>query len=169
MGEMLLLCGLAAKEPGEHGLAVDIAIQAISDGRLGTDNLGRMLTTALTSGHFNLPRLAKRLHDVADASDLNAYVVMHAAETAIPHTDAKQLPRGIGDLFELLAEIGTRLERGIERPECRSFLESVTGSNKPAKTARQLLSLETRFHPREIIASAVETRTGRVKEWAKRK
>ena len=169
MGEVLLLCGLAAKEPGEHGLAVDITIQAISDGRLGTDNMGRMLTTGITSGHFNLPRLAKRLHDIANASDLHAYVVMYSAETACPNADAKQLPRGIGDIFELLAEIGTQIERGIENPECRSFLAKITGSNKAAKAAKQLLSIETSFDPREIIASAVTNRVDRLRAWAKRK
>ena len=169
MGEVLLLCGLAAKEPGEHGLAVDIAIQAINDGRLGTDNLGRMLTTGITSGHFNLPRLAKRLQDIANVSGLHAYVVMYSAETALPNVDAKQLPRGLGDVFELIAEIGAQIERGVETPECRSLLEKITGSNKTAKAAKQLLSIETSFDPQETIASAVANRFDRLKEWAKRK
>jgi hypothetical protein len=168
MGEILLLCGLAAKEPGEHGLAVDIAIQAINDGRLGTDNMARMLTTGITSGHFNLSRLAKRIHDIAGASDLHAYVVMHAAESAFPNADATQLPRGIGDIFELLLEIGTQIERGIEKPECRLFLEKIGGSNKAAKSAKQLLTIETSFDPRAIISTAVTNRIDRLKEWAKR-
>ncbi len=168
MGEILLLCGLAAKEPGEHGLAVDIAIQAISDGRLGTDNMSHMLTTAITSGHFNLPRLAKRLQDVANVSDLHAYVVVHSTETAVPRAHPKPLPRGIGDLFELLAEISTQLERGIENLDCRSFLESITGSNKAAKAAKQLLSIKTHFDPQEIIASAVTNRMDRLKKWSER-
>ncbi len=172
MGEVLLLCGLAGKEPGEHGLAVDITIQAISDGRLGTDNMGRMLTMGITSGHFNLPRLTKRLHDIANVSDLHAYVVMCSAETACPNADAKQLPRGIGDIFELLAEIGTQIERGIEKPECRSLLKKIAGSNKAAKAAKAaklLLSIETNFDPREIIVSAITSRIDRLKTWAKRK
>lgn len=168
MGAMLLLCGLAAKEPGEHGLAVDIAIQAINDGRLGTDNMSHMLTTGITSDHFNLPRLAKRLHDIANSSDLHAYVVMHSAETAISSSNPKQLPKGIGDIFELLAEIGTRLERGVENPDCRSFLESLTGSNKAAKVAKHLLSIETCFDAREILATAVTNRIDRLEKWAKR-
>lgn len=169
MGEILLLCGLAAKEPGEHGLAVDISLRAIDDGRLGTDNMSRMLTTAVTSDHFNLPRLAKRLQEVAGSSDLHAYVVMHSLESGLPHADAKELPRGIGDLFELLAEIGTRIERGVESPDCRTFLETITGSNKAAKAARQLLTIETNFDSREVIASAVANRVERLQEWQKRK
>jgi hypothetical protein len=168
MGQVLLLCGLAAKEPGEPGLAVDITIQAIGDGRLGTDNLGRMLTTGIGSGHFNLPRVAKRLHDVANASELHAYVVMHAAESALPKAELEEPPRGIGDNFELLAEIGTELERGIENPECRRFLEGISGSNKAAKAARQLLSIETRFDPGETINAAIANRIDRLKEWSKR-
>ena len=169
MGEILLLCGLAAKEPGEHGLAADITIQAINDGRLGTDNMGRMLTTGITSGHFNLPRLAKRLHDIANTSDLHAYVILHSAESASPNVDGKQIPRGIGDIFELMAEIGTQIDRGIENPECRSFLENFAGSNKAAKAAKQLLSIESNFDPREIIASAITNRIDRLNEWANRK
>ena len=131
--------------------------------------MGRILTTGITSGHFNLPRLAKRLREIANVSDLHAYVVMHAAEIAFPRADLKQLPRGIGDIFELIAEIGTQIERGIETPDCRSLLEKITGSNKTAKAAKQLLSIETCFDPREIVASAVTNRFDRLKEWAKRK
>ncbi|MCA9072868.1 MAG: hypothetical protein KDA84_28290, partial [Planctomycetaceae bacterium] len=168
MGEILLLCGLAAKEPGEHGLAVDIAIQAIQDGRLGTDNMSHMLTTGITSGHFNLQRLAKRLHDIASMTDLHAYVVMHSAETALPTVDVEQLQRGLGDIFELISEIGARLERGIEAPASRTFLESIKGSNKAAKTAKQLLAIQTYLDPSEIITSAIQNRMDRLEIWAKR-
>jgi hypothetical protein len=69
----------------------------------------------------------------------------------------------------LLVEIGTQIERGIDNPQCRSFLKNITGSNKTAKAARQLLLLESSFDPRVIIETAVENRIERLKEWAKRK
>lgn len=168
MGGILLLCGLAAKEPGEHGLATDIAILAINDGRLGTDNLAELLITGFTSGHFNLPRLANRLHDVANTSSLHTFVVMHAAEKAVGALDAADLPRGIGDIFELMSETATQIERGIQDSECRALLESLKGSNKAAKAARQLLAIETRLDPREIFESAIALRKERLEQWQRR-
>ena len=169
MGAILLLCGLGAKEPGEHGLAADITIQAINDGRVGTDSLATILTTAVTSGHFNLSRLTKRLQDIAGVSELHAYVVMSSVETSLAAIDVKQLPRGTGDLVELLLEFGVQMGRGIESPECRSFLESMTGSNKAAKAAKQLLAVETQgFDAEGVLLLAIENRISRLEEWAKR-
>lgn len=168
MGRLLLLCGLAAKEPGEHGLAVDVVIQAMQDGRLGSDNLTDMLVTAMTSGHFNLQRLAKRFHDVAAISDLHAYITLLAVEAAVPHVDLNAAPRGLGDLFELLTEIGSQLNRGIMLAECRTFLEGIKGSNKVAKAAKELLSLQTRMVPSDLVEQAIGYRTERLEQWTGR-
>ncbi|MDG2222208.1 MAG: DUF6493 family protein [Rubripirellula sp.] len=169
MGKTLLLCGLAAKEPGEYGLAVDIAIQAITDGRLGTDNLKEMLEVGFGSGHFNLQRLAKRLDDIATTSELHAYVIMLSTESALPTVNTNKLPRGLGDVFEMLSEIGTRIGRAIEQPSSRSLLTGIKGSGKAAKAAKQLQKLEFEYNPHRCIAAAVENRFERLKEWSARK
>lgn len=171
MGTLLLLCGLAAKEPGEHGLATDIAIQAINDGRLGTDNLMATLRTHIPEEHYSLPRLAKRFHDVASASDLHAYVCMVAWEDSLASLlagDPKKLPRGFGDLLELLGELGAHLGKAIINTDCRVFLEQITGSNKAAKAARKLLAMESTFDSAPIIESAISNRLERLQLWSKR-
>ena len=63
-GSLFLAGMLAAKEPGESGLATDIAIRAIEDGRVGSDNLGEALTLLLPSGVIKPGRWQKTLAEV---------------------------------------------------------------------------------------------------------
>lgn len=167
IGLFMLFCGLAAKEPGEHGLAVDITIQAINDGRLGTDNLRDTIAQHAPSGVFNLTRLATRYQDVATASDLHALVVMLAWEQALGEEFDQSL-RGLGNILELLCELGSQLHRGIDSTSCRTYLESFSGSNKTAKAAKQLLALSTSSSPAECLQQALENRLDRIKIWASR-
>lgn len=167
IGLFMLFCGLAAKEPGEHGLAVDITIQAINDGRLGTDNLRDTIAQHAPSGVFNLTRLATRFQDVATASDLQAWVVLLAWEQALGEPFDKSL-RGLGNILELLCELGSQLQRGIESPSCREYLESISGTNKTAKAAKQLLTLSTSSSPAECLQQALENRLDRIKIWGSR-
>ncbi len=44
LGALLIAIALAAKEPGEHGLAVDATIETIQDGRLDAELLVEALT-----------------------------------------------------------------------------------------------------------------------------
>ncbi len=178
MGELLLMCGLAAKEPGEHGLATDIAMLAINDGRLGTENLGNMLADGFPSHAFNLTRLSKRLADIAGASELHAYVVMHACEVGvaacyIPKSvgglNKKKHPRGLGDILEVMLEVGTELSRAIVSSGCRAFLEGLKGSNKSARAAKRLLDLDGGFDSAGAITTAAKNRMERVREWSGRK
>lgn len=167
IGLFMLFCGLASKEPGEHGLAVDITIQAITDGRMGTDNLRDAIAQHASSGVFNLTRLATRFQDVASTSELHAFVVMHAWEYAL-NDDFNEIPRGLGDIFELLCELGAQLNRGIQSRACREYLESFSGSNKTAKAAKQLLTLTSRCDTSGWLHQAVENRIDRLDVWASR-
>ena len=167
IGLFMLFCGLAAKEPGEHGLATDITIQAINDGRLGTDNLRDAIAQHAPSGVFNLTRLAARFQDVAAASDLHALVVMLAWEQALGEQFDKSL-RGLGNILELLYELGTQLQRSIENHSCQTYLESFSGSNKTAKAAKQLLKSDSTSTPDDCLHLALENRLSRLEAWASR-
>ena len=138
MGLWLLVTALAAKEPGEHGLATDAAIAAIEDGRLGSDNLGSALNDLLGSGLIKPGRWAKTLSTVAAASDAHAAVIKLSLEACLSWI-AKP-PRDFAKLLELLKELAIDLEHGVAGPN-RSHLESVKGSSKVAKTARALLAV----------------------------
>jgi len=164
MGMFLLLIGLAAKEPGEHGLATDAAIAAVQDGRLGSDNLGEALAEHLPTNHFLLTRLAMRFQDISQVSELHGYVVLRAFERGL-RGDPKQYPRGLGDILQMLGEIAAELDAGIDDPECRVFLEQLAGSSKAAKGAKALLKLKSETSYPAIVQQAIEHRIERLKAW----
>jgi hypothetical protein len=168
MAMFLLLNGLAAKEPGEHGLSVDVAIQAINDGRLGTDNLGRALLNHLPSNHFLLSRWSKRFADIANASELHGYVVFRAMEQGL-RGDPKELPKGLGDILQMLNEIAAQLGVGVTDEDCRKFLEQFSGSNKSAKAAKALLAAPSETNSAAFVQQAIELRIERLNDWKARK
>ena len=160
MGLMLLLTALAAKEPGEYGLATDIAIRAIEDGRLGSDNLGRGLAFLLPTGFIKPARWQKTLTDVARASPVHGLVIQVALQTAFRGAPEK-LPRDFGKLLELLLELSSELELSIGDGQCREFLQKCS-SGKTGKTAKALLQLKpTDFAGvvRPILSQAIEQRS----------
>jgi len=167
MGMLLLLVGLAAKEPGEHGLATDAAIQAINDGRLGTDNFGASLAEYLPSEFFNPTRLAKRFTDLASVSELHAYVVLRALEQGIQGAADNQ-PRGIGDLLELENELATQLGLSIANDQHLKLLREFKGASKSSKAARSLLSLNADPNATVPIEQAIVARKERLVAWRDR-
>jgi Family of unknown function (DUF6493) len=138
MGLMLLAIGLGAKEPGEHGLATDAAIAAVEDGRLGSDNLGRVLAVLLPTGLIKPGRWAKTLRDVARASPAHAAVVKLGLQPCL--AVLADPPRDFGKLFDLLNELCAELSHGVAG-DVREHLKRVKGSGKTAKTAKGLLAV----------------------------
>lgn len=141
MGLLLLAVALAAKEPGEQGLATDAAISAIEDGRLGCDNLGFRLAELLPTGLIKPGRWYKALAEVARVSPVHALVVQRSLMQCL-HGDPERMPRDYGKLLELLKELSIDLRQWIEDEGCRAFLNRIKGSGKAAKTAQELLALE---------------------------
>ncbi len=159
---VLLLAGmLGAKEPGESGLATDIAIRAIDDGRLGSDNLGEALSLLLTSGLIKPGRWKKTLTEVAAASPVHSAIIQIALQQCFSDP-AKELPKDSAKLLELLYELSVDAGIPLTSESCRTFLASGTASGKSAKMAKSLLDLNG--HPeghdrlRSIREKAVERR-----------
>jgi hypothetical protein len=138
-GLLLLTAALAAKEPGEHGLATDIAIRAIDDGRLGGDNLGAMMRRLLVSGLIKAGRWQATLTDVARISPVHTAVVFEALQHCLAG-DPQKMPRDFAKLLELLRELKLQLEQSLDESPCADFLAKVArGSGKAAATAKTLL------------------------------
>jgi hypothetical protein len=167
MGMFLLLNGLAAKEPGEHGLSVDVAIQAINDGRLGTDNLGQALLALIPHGHFMFSRWAKRFEEISQASDFHGYLILRAFERGL-RGEPQEMPRGLGDIFQMLNEIAARLGIGIKDECFREFLEQFGGSSKSAKLAKSLLAATSEESSLGFVQQAITRRVERLKVWKTR-
>lgn len=135
------LCGmLAAKEPGESGLATDIAIRAIEDGRLGSDNLGVALAGLLTSGLIKPGRWHKTLSEVARASKVHAAVIQIALQRCFANPK-QELPKDSAKLLELLYELSLELNVPVADAACRAWLESGAATGKSAKLAKSLQGL----------------------------
>lgn len=149
----------AAKDPGEHVLATDIAIRAIEDGRLGSDNLSLMLRRLLPSGLIKPGRWAKNLAEVARISAVHAAVVQQALQRCFGGT-TDGLPRDFAKLLDLLKELSIDLEQNISYEPCRDFLAGIRGSGKAAKTAKSLLSLEANdpLQCKRLVGLAVSQR-----------
>jgi hypothetical protein len=140
MGLLLLALALAAKEPGEAGLAIDAAIRAIEDGRLDAERFGSMLAALLPVGLIKPGRWQKTLAEVARVSPLHALTVRQSLQGAL-RCDPERMPRDVAKLVELLHELSVDLGLPIADEACREFLSGLRGSSKTAKTARTLLAL----------------------------
>ena len=162
MGLLLLAIGLGAKEPGEHLLAVDAAITAIEDGRLGSDNLGAVLRDLLTKPFVKLGRYAKTLPLIADASEAHAAVVFLALDHALPAV-LQEPPRDYGKLLDLTEQLGVRLDAGVS-DGCREALNTLKGSAKAKKTAVRIAERPTEWTAgmQAATAALVEMRAAAV-------
>ncbi len=161
-GLLLLSSMLAAKEPGESGLATDIAVRAIEDGRLGSDNLGNALANLLISGLIKSGRWHKTLSEIARTSQVHAAVVQLALQRCFENPK-QALPRDSNKLLELLYELSLELGVSVTSEPCRAWLSSGAAIGKGIKLAKNLLALgespESKQSVRIILEQAVVQRT----------
>lgn len=139
---LLLALGLMAREATEFDLARDGFIRMIGDGRLDCRQLGSALAGLFAAGVVRGPRLARAFTDTARVSSRHADAVRQVAEHAL----ASGLPARPADqsaLLEAFLEACTTVGAGPSSGELRRLLESVNGSGKGPKLARNLLALET--------------------------
>lgn len=156
------LCGmLAAKEPGEAGLAIDIAIRTIEDGRLGSDNLGDALALLFQTGLIKPGRWYKALSEISRASQVHAVVIQIALQSCFSNPP-RVLPKDSAKLLELLLELSIELGVPIANQPFRAWLSSGTTTGKSARLAKSLLALqenaESREATRRILNQAIEYR-----------
>jgi hypothetical protein len=162
---VLFLAGmLAAKEPGELGLATDIAILAIQDGRLGSDNLGLAMAELFWTGMIKPGRWQKSLTVVAQSSPMHSAVIQLALQRCFSKPSSKSLPKDSAKLLELLYELSVDLPIALTDQACRDFLStSRLLVGKGAKLAKSLLSLpetqESQAAKRTTLELALQHRT----------
>jgi hypothetical protein len=170
MARLLLLLGLAAKEPGERGLATDVLIAAITDGRVTGASLGEILAEVLALGPAKGARLAKTLADAARTSPLHGETVRTALEMVL--AGAPELrPADLGALLELLQELCVLGGTAVATPAAREFLQAQGGSGKTAKLAKALLALseapQAVAYRRQAASLALAGRVERAERWAR--
>ncbi len=152
MATLCLILALAAKEPGEQRLAIDVATVAIEDGRLGTDNLGTAMRALLPGGMIKAARWAKSLADIASVSDLHALVVQTALQTCL-QGDPTNYPRDFAKLLSLLRQLTLQLETAVGEADCRTALSAIRGTGQASKLAKQLLAIESGAASDNVVAA----------------
>jgi Family of unknown function (DUF6493) len=168
MALLMLALGLAAKEPGESGLATDALIAAIDDGRLDANNLGE--TLAFLAPMTKCARLARTLGQAARISPLHMQVIVQVVQRAL-RGDPTHAPRDLQTLLEFLKESVTELGEAIRDAEARRYLEKLKTSGKTARLIRELLALEERpdsLIGRQALLRALKHRIGRAESWSRR-
>jgi len=163
----LLAAALASKAAAEGGLATDILIQTIDDGRAKAEELGGSFAALLGAelagvaalGHamigqsgdllqalradkliypIKCARWAKRLQDAARASAHRAAFVRNLIERALRGLPTPP-PADLGPLLALLRELCVETSTPMQDPEARAKLATVGGGGAPARLARALL------------------------------
>jgi hypothetical protein len=161
MALLLLALGLAAKEPGESGLASDALIASIDDGRLDGSKLGVTFAALLSTGLVKAARWARTLGTAARTSSLHAAVVSQVIQHALPG-DPARAPRDLQTLLALLKELLIENGRRVSHSEARGYLDSLKASGKTGKLARELLGLEDHPDPRHRQSAAIRALAGRL-------
>ncbi|MBS0204846.1 MAG: hypothetical protein JSS49_18215 [Planctomycetes bacterium] len=166
LARLVLVVGLAAKDSEESGIAVDVAITAIADGRLNGLDLGEMLRNVLLTGNFKVARWAKALKEIAGPTVLHA----HTVSTALARVFTGDTACGTRDLallLELLHEL--TLQTGLGIPAAtRDWLERYVGTGKGAKAVKSILAASPVTKPeqlRELHLAALQARVDRVRNW----
>lgn len=171
MGEMailLLAVGLGYKEPGIAGLATDILIAGIADGRINGEQLGARMGSMLFTGLIKPPRWAKTLGEAVRVSALHAREIRAAIERAL--ADGKgEPPNGLHTLLELLFELSVDSGLTIENSHTQDFLARLSGSSKLVKVAQKLMKLEERSsgQPGQAELLAIQGRLERAERWTR--
>lgn len=171
MERQMLLFGLGAKDPTASGLAVDIAIAAIRDGRLTGPSLGETLCETLPLQGVKGARLAKTLQEVVRSSPSHVFAVKLGLEKGMAAAKT-QKPADLGALLELLQELCVETGSAVADTTSREFLQSFPGSGKTAKLAAAVLALpETEAATTRAAAGAeaVAGRLSRACRWAIRR
>jgi hypothetical protein len=167
MALVLLVLGLAAKEPGESGLATDALIASIEDGRLDGRKLGAALAPLLPTGLVKASRWAKTLGTASRSSPLHAAVIREAIQHALPD-DPAQAPKDLQTLLELLKEWLIESGCSVAHAAARAYLSGLKAAGKTGKLAREVLHLEDHPDPsfrQSAAALALAGRLARAERW----
>jgi hypothetical protein len=167
MGLTLLAIGLAAKEPGESGLATDALIAAIDDGRLDGLTLGERMAAIYNPEWIKAARWAKTLTEASRVSPLHSAVCTLALERLLAGIGDPP-PRDLPALLEAVKELLIAQGRGLSLPETRDVLSRLQASGKTAKLAREILALENNPAPGDDAAMrALAGRLERAERWSR--
>lgn len=140
MALLLLIAGLSSKEPGQRGIAIDIVIMSIEDGRMDISLLGDIMAMLITTGIIIVPRWTKAIKEIAAISSRHAEA-MKSLIQSILQFDPEDSPRELGGLIELLYELQVTSNKGIDDKRAIKFFKANKKSGKQGTFSKKLLAL----------------------------
>jgi Family of unknown function (DUF6493) len=188
MARLVIGAGLTAKVPEVTGLATDVLITAIDDGRIDAARLGESLrtvwrwevpgTTGETSrgantvegsvGFARSNRWAKTLGDVVRASSLHARVVACALDQVLADgATGRRASASVVPLLELMREVSVTCGRAVSA-ELRAYLETMGTAGKTGRVVKSLLELQDlsdSAEKRVLAVQALAHRITRAERW----
>lgn len=158
MANLLLCLSLISKSTDTRGFAVDAAIAGVETGRADSTKIAVVFGELALGGFLKPNRLAEALQQIAIVSSLHRWWVAVAVTKMIAAFEG--MPKGAHFFFDLALECLTPI--GATVPDAtRDFLQTVKGSSKAAKMAKELLALEgpsLESPSAEIVAEALAAR-----------
>lgn len=141
MATLLMCTGLGASEPGLKGIAEEVFILAIQDGRLNLQTTIDCMAKLLPTGFITVPRWTKSLVTVSSISGLHTSIVIQLIQGMLNHP-LEEAPRDLGGLIELLYELLIKTNQSLTNPQAIEYLKraNVKGG-KLGKYSKQLLAL----------------------------
>jgi hypothetical protein len=137
MAATLLGVALGAKDPAERGLAADVVIAAVEEGRIDVPVLAGGLTRAGELRVARPRRWATALADVAAVSPTHARIVQESAARAIG--SLVRTPGGeIVPLLRLVLELVHQTGEALS-PDAAAGIATVTGGGIGGRLARSIL------------------------------
>ncbi len=137
----LLAIALFAKAPEMHGIAIDVVLQALAEGRLHAAELGAATRQLFELRFAAMARLARSLRTIADADPVALAFVGDVLEATLAG-GLEDLDRDLAGLLGLLADVLASLARSVLHPAAREFLRAVAaaGGGKAAALAKGLIA-----------------------------
>ncbi len=190
MARLVLAVGLSVKQAEISGLATDVLVAAIDDGRVDGENLGGSLAIAwqlrirtsmmphllnatvpmepLSDPFVKPPRWAKALGDAARSSPLHAGVIARALEHVLAdETFQNRSTASVLPLFELMREACVQSGRANSE-SFRAHLGGLASGGKTGRVIAELLALvEVPDAParKKARTMALASRVARAERW----
>ncbi len=168
VSQLLLAVSLASRDADVAGLAVDVLIQVIADGRCGGQELGQILGRLLEAGLVKPVRLANILDTTAKASLLHMHVCGQIVQVLLG--TMKSLPRDTHHFLTVLNEWLIVLDQPLAE-SLRHLLEGSEVCGKTGTLARKLIQRtgETnRDVSANVLCEALRGRIMRARQWSAR-
>jgi hypothetical protein len=140
MALLLIIAGLSSKEPGQKGIAAEVVIMSIDDGRLDIKSLGDQMASLITTGLIIVSRWSKIFKEIAAISSRHAEAMRILIQSLL-RFDPENSPRELGGLIELLFELNVATGKSIDDERAIEFLKTNSKGGKQGKFSKRLLAL----------------------------